>query len=154
MRTDGLVIDCKLCLEDLSENGYKLISNMLTVQDMDYSLSMSGGNAAGHSLASIRISVKLGEDDNVRHFLERMIENDECAFTILFNPVQGNSNITKFGKAIVLWGHITDIEEDYTSDIKADTLLPQTLLHIRISLTDLKYIGTNNEVCTISMLHS
>ncbi|MCQ2143722.1 MAG: hypothetical protein MJY56_06610 [Bacteroidales bacterium] len=130
----------RLFLSDLTESGFKISRQALTLVHFEYNLNhVHDGNGVVESsiLGDVSFVVRLGEMSNADIFLSHLQSLQTQSYTFLFDDVVSSGEVTDFRSGLVVTGYVYDVDEDYTGE---------TLLTVRIKPLTFKFLGDNTSV--------
>ena len=136
-----------LVLDDVSEQGVSVWQgNCFTVQHFSYQCCRGrdgSGIPYGATLPSfLSFTVKVSTADNGKTFFKRMGLDETFPYSFLFNAVfAANGRLGDCEDAMVATGYLVDVEEDYANASSSDGSEDQMLIHARLLLSNLAYLG-------------
>ena len=139
-----------LVTEDITEQGINVLQdNGFTVQHFRYECRRNR-NAAGHPYgptlpAYLDFTVRVSSGEAGKVFFERLRANETFPYSFLFNAnFNGMRRLSECQDAMVATGYIIDLEESYDKDPGDDGSAEQMLIHARLLLSNLAYLGREN----------
>lgn len=136
-----------LVLEDITEQGLDVRqNNSFTVQHFSYTCCRrrnDSGIPYGPTLpAYLDFTVKVVSGNNGKAFFERMQTNETFPYSFLFNAnFTTMHHLAEYEDAMVASGYIVDVEEDLESVPVPDGTTEQMLIHVRLLISNLAYLG-------------
>lgn len=136
-----------LVLEDITEQGLDVRqNNSFAVQHFNYTCCRrrnDSGIPYGPTLpAYLDFTVKVVSGNNGKVFFERMQTNETFPFSFLFNASFNDTRqLSDYEDAMVATGYIVDLEEEYESAPAADGSAEQMLIHVKLLISNLAYLG-------------
>ena len=122
----------------------------LIVQQYSYSCMRSRNDAGfpyGPVLTTIMdftIRLQLPEDSKVFH--QRMHDNNPYSYSFICDPefiLTGKKNLKDFVSAMIVVGHIIDVEETLDAKPNEDGSSNQIEVHIKLLISEITYVGKN-----------
>ena len=136
-----------LVTEDITEQGVNVWqNNSFTVQHFSYECQRKRNDAGlpfGATLpAYLDFTVRIASGESGKVFVERMKLNGTFPYSFLFNAsFNGLRQLSEYQDAMVARGYVVDLEESYDKAPGADGSTEQMLLHARLLLSKLSYLG-------------
>lgn len=103
------------------------------------------GYPFGATLAScLDFVLKVSSSDTGRVFYENLSVNEPMVLSILFDSsFTGKKSLTDFQNALVVRGYVVDIDESFDKNpIRGDGRFNMMMLHIRLLMSELRYVGS------------
>lgn len=153
MKTASNHIKALLIARDFTEEGRVSQDQCLTLQHFDYKCQHcrnENGEPYG-STVSATLNCTMRSTGNIQVFYDRLKSSAIHGYTFVFNAVFDDLRLlTDYEDAMIVRGYVVDVEEDFTTapDDNGDTR--QMLLHVKILLSNITYIGrTSNRTLPI-----
>ncbi len=137
-------------MSDIKQSIYQ--SQCLPVQQFHYKCERSrnnNGKAFGPTVSVLMdFSVRVVKADAGRTFYERMSNNQPAAYTFIFNAkFNGSRQLDDYDDAMVVHGHVVDIDEEYSNQPdKITGVSEQMLIHVKLLLCDITYEGNFSDL--------
>ena len=136
-----------LVMEDISEQGASVLQgNCFTVQHFSYECRRGrdgNGMPYGATLTSyLDFTVKVLSANSGKLFFKRMSLDGTFPYSFLFNAVfNAGGRLSDSEDALVATGYLVDVEEFYGKVSSDDGADEQMLIHARLLLSNLAYLG-------------
>ena len=146
-----------LVVDDITEQGVTVWQyNGFTVQHFRYECCRrrnESGLPYGPTLpAYLDFTVRIASEDSGKVFYERMRTNETFPYSFLFNAsFNTRRQLSECEDALVATGYIVDLEEEYESAPAADGSAEQMLVHARLLLSNLTYLGREDRTLELTI---
>lgn len=147
MATISNNIKATLILEDFS--GMKKVAQekCLTVQHFDYKCQRCR-NEEGipyGSTVSVILNCTIRTVNNLQGFYDNLKSNNPFTYTFVFNATfDEQKKLADYEDAMIVVGHIIDIDEDFNSAANDSGDTEQILCNIKLLLSSITYVGKNS----------
>ena len=138
--------------EDICEMSDAVLrSNCFTVQHFSYNSQRRRQTATGNTTHAedatlLNITIRINTPDCGRQLLDHMQDQELHAYSFLFNATfKPTGRIADYEDAMMTRGYIVDIEEDFSTNRKGGQQ-EQMLMHIRMLLRSITFVGRENNV--------
>lgn len=141
------MLKAMLVVEDISDPGVQVrIDNGFVVQHFSYECHRQRNDAGtpyGPTVPSyLDFIVKVASEDSGKVFFDRMQRNETFPYSFLFNASFNNiRRLSDCEDAMVATGYIVDMEESFESAPAEDGSSEQMLIHARLLISNLTYLG-------------
>ena len=120
-----------------------------TVQHLSYECKRDrtrDGEPFGPTLTSyLDFSIRLGDAESAKVFFERMYINQPFPYSFLFDAsFNGIRDMSQCSDAMVATGYIVQAQECYDTAPGDDGSSRQMMVHVRILLCKIDYLGSEN----------
>lgn len=137
-------IKALLVTEDISEVARVAQDKCLTLQHFDYKCQRSRddeGKPYGSTI-SVTLNCTMRSTDGMRVFYDRIKSIATHNFTFVFNATFDDQRfLADYEDAMIVSGYVTDIEEDFDSSTDGLETGEQMLIHVKILLSRITYVG-------------
>lgn len=148
-------IKALLIAEDITETSRVAQHKCLTLQHFDYKCQRPR-NEAGEpygATVSVTLNCTLRSTDDIRVFYDRLKSNAVFSYTCVFNAVfDAQKNLSDYEDAMIVTGYVIDVEEEFDSASGEKGDNEQMLVHVKILLSSITYVGRNNNK-TLSIIN-
>ncbi len=139
--------------EDFTEMKRVAQEKCLTVQHFDYKCQRCR-NEEGvpyGSTVSVILNCTIRTANSFQAYYDNLKSNNPYSYTFIFNAVfDQQKQLADYEDAMVVTGHIIDIEESFNSAKNAEEESEQMLCYIKILLSGITYVGkSSNKVLSI-----
>lgn len=119
------------------------------IRKMEYSLQRSrdvDGEPYGPSIATVKLSVRLGQDRDASEFLKSLQSLDPQQYTILFNDVVSDNRVSDFRSGMVIEGFVYDVCGNCITTSDNDTAGDRAATVVEVCLKPMKitFLGENS----------
>ena len=136
-----------LVVEDITEQGVNVWrDNCFVIQHFHYDCHRrrnDAGEPYGPTVpAYLSFTVRVTSDNNGKILFERMQSHDTFPYSFLFNATfNASRRLSECQDAMVVTGYVVDVEETYESALSEDGEAEQMLIHAKILMSNIKYLG-------------
>ena len=89
-------------------------------------------------------TIRLLQPDDGKYFYQLMQQNEPGDFTFIFNAdIQKRQFVTGYEDGMVVCGYVVDVEDDYSTTPVADGSTEQMMIHVKLLVANITYIGMN-----------
>ena len=118
-----------------------------TVLKFDYECNRSQDRAGfpyGETNTTIlNFTIRLMRPEEGKQFFQQMQQNEPGYYTFLFNARHTEQTVTDYEDAMMVRGFVIDVEDDYTTTPSMKGSTEQMLIHVKLLLAHITYVGTN-----------
>ncbi len=147
MATISNNIKATLILEDFSGMKQVAQEKCLTVQHFDYKCQRCR-NEEGipyGSTVSVILNCTIRTVNNLQGFYDNLKSNNPFTYTFVFNAVfDPQKKLSDYEDAMIVVGHIIDIDETFDSSTKANGESDQIFCNIKLLLSSITYVGKSS----------
>ncbi|MBO4341067.1 MAG: hypothetical protein J5835_06535 [Bacteroidales bacterium] len=123
-------------------------SECLTVQHFSYTCRRRRNDAGlpyGSTLPSyLDFTIKVTSNNNGKGLLNHMSKNEPFQYSFIFNATFTDNVLSKYEDLLLATGYIVDVEETYENFVLTDKTVNQTLIHARLLLCNITYVGNGD----------
>ena len=140
-------IKALLIPEDFTEMKGVAQEKCLTVQHFDYKCQRCR-NEEGvpyGSTVSVILSCTIRTVNSLQSYYDNLKSNNPNTYTFVFNAVfDEQKKLSDYEDAMIVAGHIINIEEEFNSASNEDGESEQILFNVKILLSSITYVGKNS----------
>lgn len=119
-----------------------------TVQHFSYTCRRRRNDAGlpyGSTLpAYLDFTVKVTSNDNGKELLGHMKQDEPFQYSFVFNASFDGDMLDTYEDILLATGYIVDVDESYENFILTDGTVNQTLIHAKLMLCNLAYVGDDH----------
>ncbi len=133
--------------EDFTEMKRVAQDKCLTVQHFDYKCQRCR-NEEGvpyGSTVSVILNCTIRTVNSLQSYYDNLKSNSPYTYTFIFNAVfDEQKTLSDYEDAMIVAGHIVDIEEDFNSAKNEDGESEQIQFNVKILLSNITYVGKSS----------
>lgn len=141
-------IKALLYLGDLTRAKSLAQSNCFTVQEFDYRYFRSRDEAGipwgATQSAVIRFTLKSLPNGQAKPLYQRLLENEEYPYTLLFNATfDASRSLVDYQEAIVASGYLIHLDERFSTESNPANTTGRMLMNVQLIMQSITYLSAH-----------